>query len=234
MQKNILLIEDEQDIADLLSLHLHDLGAIVTHASDGVRGLALALQQPWDMILLDLSLPRCDGLDICEQVRESNPATPIILVTARSSEADRIKGLETGGDDYITKPFSIAELIARVKALFRRAELRSHSAESTQNIIAVNDLLLNTTARTVTVQGNPVSLTAKEFDLLLHFAQAPGHVFKRAELLDKVWGYSFNGYMHTVNSHINRLRAKIEPDPANPRYITTVWGVGYKMQSHVS
>ncbi|MBX2880829.1 MAG: response regulator transcription factor [Granulosicoccus sp.] len=236
MRKNILLIEDEQDIADLLCLHLQDCDAEVTHASDGVRGLTLALQQQWDMILLDLCLPRCDGLDICEQVRQSNPGTPVIMITARSSESDRVRGLNMGADDYITKPFSISELIARVKALFRRAEAyqqnQNNTAPPATEIIAVNNLLVNRAERTVSVAGRNISLTVREFDLLLFFAQSPGTVFKRTELLEKVWGYSFKGYLHTVNSHINRLRAKIEPDPSNPQYIETVWGVGYKLINH--
>lgn len=236
MLKKILLIEDEQDIADLLCLHLQDFGAEVTHATDGVRGLTLALQQRWDMILLDLCLPRCDGLDICEQVRQSNPETPVILVTARSSESERVRGLDMGADDYITKPFSISELIARVKALFRRSEAYKQNqdigATSGAEVIAVNKLIVNSAARTVSVDGQPIALTAREFDLLLYFAQSPGTVFKRTELLEKVWGYSFKGYLHTVNSHINRLRSKIEPDPSNPQYIETVWGVGYKLIGH--
>jgi len=230
MPKQILLIEDEQDIADLLTLNLRDLDLETTHSADGVHGLALALQHDWDLVLLDLSLPRCDGLDICEQVRTHNPAVPIILVTARTSESERINGLESGADDYITKPFSVAELLARVKAVLRRAELCKPDLPG-QPVVAVKDLLLNIAERSVTINGKDISLTAKEFDLLLYFAQSPGRVFNRTELLHNVWGYRFNGYMHTVNSHINRLRSKIEPDPTNPQYIATVWGVGYKMLS---
>lgn len=227
MQKNILLVEDEQDIADILQVHLRDLGANVTHAADGIRGLTLALRNEWDLILLDLTLPRIDGMDICEQVRQTNPATPIILVTARSSEVERVKGLECGADDYITKPFSISELIARIKAIFRRVDVMQQTRNN--GLITCNGIVLNPSSHTVSVSGKPVTLTAREFDLLAHFAKAPGQVFKRTELLEKVWGYGHDGYLHTVNSHINRLRAKIEPDPGNPVYIQTVWGVGYKL-----
>jgi DNA-binding response OmpR family regulator len=227
MTRKILLIEDELDIAELLSLHLADIGAEVTHADEGVRGLSLALQNCWDLILLDLTLPRCDGLDICQQIRQSNPVTPIIMVTARTSEADRIRGLEIGADDYVTKPFSVLELMARIKAMFRRVEAIRQSPEP--GVISVSDIVLNPDTHVVHIDGKPVSLTVKEFDLLKHFAQAPGRVFKRSELLEKVWGHSHAGYLHTVNTHINRLRSKIEPDPGSPRYITTVWGVGYKL-----
>ncbi len=227
MTRNILLIEDEQDIAELICLHLADSGAEVTHADEGVRGLTLALQHHWDLILLDLNLPRCDGLDICQQVRQCNPGTPIIMITARTSEADRIRGLDIGADDYVTKPFSVSELMARINSLFRRIEILRCSPQP--SVVTVNNIVLNPDTHVVHIDGLPVALTAKEFELLLHFARAPGHVFKRSELLEKVWGHSHAGYLHTVNTHINRLRSKIEPDPAQPRYITTVWGVGYKL-----
>lgn len=229
MNRKILLIEDEQAIAELLSLHLADSGAQVTHVDDGVRGLGLAMQQAWDLILLDLTLPRLDGLEICEQIRASSPAIPIILITARTSEADRIIGLDMGADDYVSKPFSVSELLARINALMRRVEATRQIPET--QVIAVNDIVINPATHTVHVGGKPVSLTAREFDLLKHFAKTPGQVFKRSELLASVWGHSHDGYLHTVNTHINRLRIKIEPDPREPRYITTVWGVGYRLMA---
>lgn len=232
MTKRILLVEDEQEIADIVKLHLQDLGLEVTHAADGIRGLTLALKSQWDLILLDLSLPQVDGLTICQQVRQFNPATPIILVTARTSEAERVTGLDSGADDYITKPFSITELMARVKAIFRRVDALRDTPQS--GIISVNDIILNPTARTVTISGQQVALTSREFDLLSYFAVSPERVFNRKELLEEVWGYQHDGYLHTVNSHINRLRAKIEKDPASPQYIQTVWGVGYKLSSAAS
>ncbi|MFT5893137.1 MAG: DNA-binding response OmpR family regulator [bacterium] len=226
LRKSILLIEDEQEIADIMMLHLSDLNYSVTHTSDGITGLALALKEQWDLILLDLTLPRIDGIDICRQVRESNPALPIILVSARSAENERIYGLEVGADDYITKPFGIDELIARVKAVLRRVEAMQ-SVVST-DVVCVNGVVLDPVRRTVSISGKSVRLTVREFELLLHFAKAPGHVFNRGELLEKVWGYGHHGYLHTVNTHINRLRNKIELDPAHPVYIQTVWGIGYK------
>ena len=232
MSKRILLVEDEQEIADIVKLHLEDLNLEVTHAADGIRGLTLALKDHWDLIMLDLTLPQVDGLTICQQVREFNPATPIILVTARTSEAERVSGLDSGADDYITKPFSITELIARVKAIFRRVDALRETPNT--GLITVNDIVMNPEARTVSVNGEQISLTSREFDLLRFFALAPERVFKRKELLEEVWGYHNTGYLHTVNTHINRLRAKIEKDPSNPKYIQTVWGVGYKLSNSIS
>ena len=226
---SILLVEDEQEIADIIMLHLSDLGYSVTHASDGMSGLTLALKQSWDLMLLDLTLPRIDGIDICRQVRDTNPALPIIVVSARNAEDDRIIGFDTGADDYITKPFGIDELIARVKAALRRVEAMKSIASTDVDVVSVNGVVLDPVQRTVSISGKAVKLTAKEFELLMYFAKAPGHVFNRGELLEKVWGYGHHGYLHTVNTHINRLRNKIETDPANPVYIQTVWGVGYKL-----
>ncbi len=224
--KSILLVEDEQEIADIVTLHLSDLGFDVTHTTDGVQGLTLALQKSWDLILLDLTLPRLDGLDICKQVRESHPTTPIILVSARSGEEERVLGLDVGADDYITKPFSIDELIARVKAVLRRVDAMQGVVPT--DVVSVNGIVLDPVRHTASVAGQSVNLTAREFELLLHFARYPGQVFKRSEILEKVWGTCHDGYLHTVNSHINRLRSKIEKDPAKPVYIQTVWGIGYK------
>jgi two-component system OmpR family response regulator len=227
LSKSILLIEDEQEIADIMMLHLSDLGYLVTHASDGIDGLALALKGQWDLILLDLTLPGIDGIDICRQVRKSNPALPIILVSARSAEDERIHGLDEGADDYITKPFGVDELIARVRAVLRRVEAMQFVVST--DVVCVNGVVLDPIRRTVSITGKSVRLTVREFELLLYFAKAPGQVFNRSELLEKVWGYGHQGYLHTVNTHINRLRNKIEPDPAHPVYIQTVWGVGYKL-----
>ena len=227
LTKSILLIEDEKEIADIMMLHLSDLDYSVTHTGDGIDGLALALKQQWDLILLDLTLPGIDGIDICRQVRKSNPALPIILVSARSAEDERIHGLEEGADDYITKPFGVDELIARVKAVLRRVDALQSVVPT--DVVCVNGVVLDPVRRTVSITGKSVRLTVREFELLLYFAKAPGQVFNRGELLEKVWGYGHQGYLHTVNTHINRLRNKIEPDPAHPVYIQTVWGVGYKL-----
>ncbi|MEM7279590.1 MAG: response regulator transcription factor [Pseudomonadota bacterium] len=233
MNKRILVIEDEADIAELLRLHLNDLGFDVTVANEGLSGLRLASNHSWDLILLDLRLPGMDGLDICRSLRRNNQYVPILMLTSKSSELDRVLGLELGADDYVTKPFSVIELMARVKSILRRVEagLSPASGSSAQNELGIGCLRADTGCRTVSVNGDPVDLTAKEFDLLEHFLRYPGRVFRRSELLDQVWGYGHDGYEHTVNSHINRLRAKIEANPADPELIVTVWGVGYKLQN---
>ena len=229
MPRRILVIEDDKDIAHLVALHLNDAGHDVAVASDGNAGLDLALSKSFDLIILDLVLPGIDGIEICRRVRAASTYIPILMLTSRSSELDRVLGLELGADDYLTKPFSIRELLARVKALFRREEaLRLKISPEKQNVVSAGGLVIDGEKRTVLHKGQPVSLTAKEFDLLLQFARHPGRVYTRMELLDLVWGYGYEGYEHTVNSHINRLRAKIEEDPAHPRYIVSVRGVGYK------
>ena len=172
-------------------------------------------------------LPGIDGLEVCQRVRRQSDYTPILMLTAKSSELDRVLGLEVGADDYLTKPFSIRELVARVKAIFRRVDALA-APDDEDRAIVVGDLEIDPARRRATLGSRPLQLTAKEFDLLFHFARNPGRVYSRSELLDRVWGYGHGGYEHTVNSHINRLRAKIEEDPAHPRFVLTVWGVGYK------
>ena len=229
MVRTILIIEDDKDIARLLEMHVQDAGHDVTVTHDGSQGLELASTHRYDLIILDIMLPGVDGLDICKRVRALPHYTPILMLTAKTSELDRVLGLEIGADDYLTKPFSIKELLARVKALFRRMDaLESRPGVELQRPLLIADLMIDVDKRTVTQGGRPVALTAKEFDLLLHFARHPGRVYTRSQLLSQVWGYGFEGYEHTVNSHINRLRTKIERDPSHPRYILTVWGVGYK------
>jgi DNA-binding response OmpR family regulator len=229
VSRNILVIEDSPDIADLLALHLGDEGYQVEVAHDGQIGLRKALERPYDLVILDLMLPGVDGLEICRQLRAAPSYTPILMLTARSTEIDRVVGLELGADDYLTKPFGIRELVARVKALFRRLEaFTSQTAASPTAVIRMGDLVIDAERRKVQIGDRAIELTAKEFDLLLHFARHPGRVYSRAQLLDLVWGYGHEGYEHTVNSHINRLRAKIERNPARPHYLLTVWGVGYK------
>ena len=226
MSRRILIIEDEPDIASLLKLHLHEIADDPVIAHDGSEGLRLALGSRWDLILLDLRLPGVDGLEICRRLREQPYYVPIVMLTSKSGEGDRVGGLETGADDYITKPFSIPELLARVKAIFRRVEQMDR--EEPGSTIRAGELRIDVDRREVYLGDKTVELTAKEFDLLTHFARAPGKVFTRAQLLDSVWGYGHDGYEHTVNTHINRLRAKVEPDPSSPTYVVTVWGVGYK------
>jgi DNA-binding response OmpR family regulator len=226
--RNILVIEDDRDIARLLELHLHDAGYAVHVAQDGAAGCQQALSKTYDLIILDLMLPGMEGLDICRTLRAKTNYTPILMVTAKSTELDRVLGLEVGADDYLTKPFSIRELLARVKALFRRMEvLRAPVVPDQQKPICAGDLVIDIEKRKVSLCGKAIDLTAKEFDLLLQFARHPGRVYTRSQLLDLVWGYAHAGYEHTVNSHINRLRAKIERDTSHPRYILTAWGIGY-------
>jgi DNA-binding response OmpR family regulator len=224
----ILVIEDDPDIAHLVGLHLRDLGCEVELAADGSEGLEKALASEWDLVILDLMLPGVDGLEICRRLRSQPSYVPVLMLTAKSSDLDRVLGLELGADDYLTKPFNILELVARVKALFRRIEAMRERQEPDAQRLSVAGLEMDVARRQVKVRGAPVQLTAREFDLLLHFARHPGRVYSRAQLLDLVWGYGHTGYEHTVNSHINRLRGKIEEDPSQPRYILTVWGVGYK------
>ncbi|WP_245555218.1 response regulator transcription factor [Hahella ganghwensis] len=227
-----LVVEDEEDIAELVALHLGDLNGDVTTEGDGARGLEKALNDQWDMVFLDLRLPTVDGLDICRALRSQASYVPVMMVTSRSSELDKVLGLEIGADDYLVKPFSMIELKARVKALLRRAH-QSRSVPAPEDL-EYGELLLNLGRRKVAVRDQELELTAKEFDLLWFFASHPGQVFKRYELLNKVWGYGYEGYEHTVNSHINRLRSKLEPDPAHPKFIETVWGVGYRFREPAS
>ena len=227
--KKILLIEDDRDISHLVKLHLGDEGYSVDVSADGDEGLIKARKKDYDLIVLDLMLPGVDGLEICRRLRSEKDYIPILMLTAKASEIDRIVGLELGADDYLTKPFSIRELVARVKAIFRRISAAGAQADEPDSPrISLGKLVIETDKRKVTLADKKVVLTAKEYDLLLHFASHPGRVYSRAQLLDQVWGYGYEGYEHTVNSHINRLRGKIEVDPANPEYVLTVWGVGYR------
>jgi DNA-binding response OmpR family regulator len=229
VSKRILIIEDNRDIAELLAMHLRDLSFEVDIATDGTAGLAKAQTTDYALIVLDLMLPGMDGLEVCKRLRSGPAYVPILMLTSKSSELDRVLGLEIGADDYVTKPFSIPELLARVKAILRRVEsLKEAQSGAASEIISASGLVIDPGRRKVTLHGKIIDLTAREFDLLLHFAQHPGRVYTRSQLLDLVWGYGHEGYEHTVNSHINRLRAKIEENPAKPAIILTVWGVGYK------
>jgi DNA-binding response OmpR family regulator len=230
MSRQVLVIEDDEDIAKLVKLQLAELACRVKLAYDGAVGLAEAQSGRYDLIILDLMLPGMDGLEICRRIRGQGRYVPILMLTAKSSELDRVLGLEMGADDYLTKPFSVIELGARVKALFRRVDSLSQDKDQAKAVIHSGALHIDTAKRSVRLNGKPVELTAKEFDLLAFFARHPGRVFSRAQLLDSVWGYSHSGYEHTVNSHINRLRTKIEKNPNQPELIETVWGVGYKFR----
>jgi DNA-binding response OmpR family regulator len=227
----LLVVEDEHDIADLLELHLSDLPATVTIAHDGPSGLALAVTQPFDALILDLRLPGLSGLDLCRTLRARGNALPILMLTARTAELDRVLGLEIGADDYVAKPFSVLELQARVRALLRRAALRAAAPDDVPQRLTCAELSIDRSQRRAWLAAQELVLTPREFDLLWHFMQHPGRAFTRAELLEQVWGYGHDGYDHTVNSHINRLRAKLGDDGTVARFIHTVWGVGYRFEA---
>jgi len=231
MPPHILVAEDQADIRDLLVMNLRGAGYQVVAVADGAAALASQTEQRSDLLILDLMMPALDGLEVCKALRARGHGTPILMLTAKSTELDRVLGLELGADDYLTKPFSLAELLARVKALLRRAEMQRAAPDGTQpRVLRNGSLEIEPAKRLVRHGGLPVDFTALEFDLLLHFAKHPGHVFSRAQLLDAVWGYSHDGYEHTVTTHINRLRNKLEADPMRPQLILTVRGAGYKLR----
>ncbi len=237
MPAHILIAEDQTDIRDLLVMNLRQAGYEVTAVGDGVAALASQNEQASDLLILDLMMPGLDGLEVCKALRARGRGTPILMLTAKSTELDRVLGLELGADDYLTKPFSLAELLARVKALLRRAEMlraaqsgSGAAGQASASTLRNGDLEILPVKRQVRVRGALLDFTALEFDLLLHFAQHPGHVFSRGQLLNAVWGYTHDGYEHTVTTHINRLRAKLEADPMRPQLILTVRGAGYKIR----
>jgi len=228
---HILVAEDQADIRDLLVMNLRGAGYQVAAVADGAAALAAQTERRSDLLILDLMMPALDGLEVCKALRARGHATPILMLTAKSTELDRVLGLELGADDYLTKPFSLAELLARVKALLRRAEMQRAAPDAAQpQVLRNGSLEIEPARRQVRHAGQAVDFTALEFDLLLHFARHPGHVFSRAQLLDAVWGYSHEGYEHTVTTHINRLRNKLEADPMRPQILLTVRGAGYKMR----
>jgi two-component system, OmpR family, alkaline phosphatase synthesis response regulator PhoP len=226
-----LIIEDDQDIANLISIHLSDMEFDVETSFDGKGGLLKALNNIYKIIILDVRLPGMDGFEICKKLRLEKNQTPILIVTSKSEEIDKIIGLEIGADDYITKPFSIRELMARVKSVLRRAEIVKQTLRSDgKHELSYDGLYINTALRNVAVHGKRIELSPKEFDLLVLFASNPGRTYTRVHLLELVWGYQFEGYEHTVNTHINRLRSKIEKNLNAPEFILTTWGVGYKFR----
>ncbi len=228
MSHKLLIVEDNADIAHLVQAHALDIDCEADIVADGRQAMRRFQQQPYDLVLLDLMLPGLDGLDVCRQLRAQHAYVPILMLTSKSSELDRVLGLEIGADDYITKPFSIPELMARIKAQFRRSEALHDTGTDHDARLSHGELAVDSGTRRVFIGTREIALTAREFDLLQHFARHPGRVYSRLQLLEQVWGHHYEGYEHTVNSHINRLRAKIETDPANPHYILTVWGVGYR------
>jgi len=252
MKDRVLIVEDEADIAALIQVHLNELELNCQICHDGEQALSLALKNDYQLILLDVMLPNISGLDICRQVRQAKPLQSILMLTSKTSETDRVLGLELGADDYMTKPFSIRELQARVRTQLRRMHALNAVAqkdiEENQSATISNDsqvaqmtkkrsslcigkLMIDYDYHQVTYQEQVINLTSTEFELIDFFCQHPDQVFSRAQLLDSVWGYHHSGYEHTVNSHINRLRNKLEQDSAEPQIIQTVWGVGYKLNS---
>lgn len=227
--KRILVVEDDDDIAELLRMHLRDEGYDAVRVADGTQGMAALEEGGWHALVLDLMLPGVDGLEICRRARAMAHYIPIIITSARSSEVHRILGLELGADDYLAKPFSMMEFVARVRALLRRSEALARNARLDAGAIVLGGLGIDPIAREVRLEGRLVELTPREFDLLHFFARHPGRVFSRLDLLNQVWGYRHDGYEHTVNTHINRLRMKIERNPSEARLILTVWGRGYKL-----
>ncbi len=233
--KRVLVIEDDRNIVDLLEIHLKDLNFSLEKSYDGNEGLEKAMESPFDLIILDIMLPGKDGLEVCRQLRSAQNATPILMLTAKSEEIDKVLGLELGADDYLTKPFSIREFIARAKALMRRAERvqQPKAAARSGSKLVFGELAIDLDRKKVTLGGKRVDLSRKEFELLALLASNPGKSYDRSRILSLVWGYDFDGYEHTVNSHINRLRSKIEPDMATPRYILTTWGIGYRFNEEL-
>lgn len=227
--KKVLVVEDDRDIVSLLEIHLKDLDCQLVSAFDGEDGMYKALNQSFDLIILDVMLPKVEGTEICRQIRANKIHTPVMMLTAKSEEIDKVLGLELGADDYLTKPFSVREFIARVKAIFRRTKfLKDSLSPNQEKLLNFGKLIIDLEKRKVTISDNRVELSPKEFELLSLLASNPGKSYDRARLLNLVWGYDFDGYEHTVNSHINRLRAKIEPNISTPTYILTTWGVGYR------
>jgi len=230
MTDTVLVVEDEQDIADLIAVHIKELSLDVKHSLTGEKALELAMNNNYALIILDVMLPGISGLDVCRQVREKKPEQAILMLTSRTSETDRVVGLELGADDYMTKPFSVRELQARVRSQLRRVHLISNMQKKSEpsQILTLGKLQIDNVQHRVLMAGEVLDLTSTEFDLLLFLASHPEQVFSREQLLSSVWGYHHSGYEHTVNSHINRLRNKLELNPTKPEIVQTVWGVGYK------
>lgn len=226
-----LIVEDDVDIAKLVTLQIESLTGKAQHVTSIKLAQEYLSHHDIDCIVLDLSLPDGDGLDFCRQLRQQEDNTPILMLTARSNEIDRVLGLELGADDYLSKPFSLAELKARIKALLRRYQKHNQPLNITADHIEVGCLKMKPKNHQAWLNQQPLSLTEKEYELLLWFAQHPDQVFSRMDLLENVWGLEHEGYEHTINAHLNRLRKKVELDPANPSRLETVWGVGYKLNT---
>jgi len=239
MKEKILIIEDDQEIQKLISANLQLQDFESECVSNGQRGLTMALKKEYALIILDLELPGLDGREVCQRIRDKDQTTPILMLTARSEELDRVLGLEAGADDYLCKPFGMAELLARVRALLRRTRTQTSSQEAagedvvaedtnTATVLEFGELIIDLDKRKATLKGENLDLSKIEFDLIVLLAASPGKVFSRETILKTVWGYSFDNYEHNVNPHIVRLRRKLGDDPDEPTYVKTVWGVGYR------
>jgi len=226
---SLLIIEDDENISTAIEEYFSRAGYAVNAAGDGIAGVEAALKIRPDVVVLDLMLPKMDGLAVCKELRQKNPQMPILMLTAKDDVVDKVLGLEMGADDYITKPFSLREVEARIKSVLRRTRAAAASGDGQDEVpIVRGNLRVDPVRREVTIAGRHVELTPKEFDLLRLFAANPGRVFPRKYLLEKIWDYCYEGYDRTIDSHINRLRAKIEKNPDNPQLVLTVWGIGYK------
>jgi DNA-binding response OmpR family regulator len=229
LRRRVLLVDDEASVREVLGQYLSLEGFDVLAAADGVTALQLFHNTPPDLVILDLMLPGLDGIEVCRRMRALS-AAPILMLTARSEEFDKLEGFRAGTDDYVTKPFSPREVSMRVQAIMRRLEATSVPAMVLDNTLHVGTLAIHLALRQVERDGMPLDLTAKEFDLLHFLASHPRQVFTRQQLLDQVWDYAYYGDSSTVTVHIRRLREKVEPDPARPRHVKTVWGIGYKFE----
>jgi DNA-binding response OmpR family regulator len=230
----VLVVEDDDALRDLVARRLTESGLAVDVAATGTDALDHVAASLPDLVILDVMLPGLDGVEVCRRLRAAHPLLYILMLTARADELDRVVGLEVGADDYVTKPFSLHELVARVRAALRRVRSERErlaappDTDADERPLTFGDLTIDPARRTVTRGGEPVHLTAREFDLLLYLARHPERPFTRLQLLDGIWGIRYEGYDRTIDSHVQRLRAKVEADPAQPRFVRTVWGVGYK------
>lgn len=225
--QNILLVEDDSDISKLINLHFDGTQYKITSSSTGEEGLRNFTANKYHLIILDISLPDCNGMELCKKIRATDVHTPLMMLTCHADESDKVLALELGADDYVTKPFGILELMARVKAIMRRSNHVREELLVNKEII-IGDLMIDPCKRKACLHENRLELTVKEFDLLWLLASNPGKTFSRKDLLEKIWGFAFAGYEHTITSHINRLRLKIETDLHHPEYVLTAWGSGYR------